>query len=258
MFDQLGGVIAELGVWPVLAACAIYFLGGFAKGAVGFALPLITVSLLPFVLPVEVALAVNAAILPAMNVYQSAQSGNYLEPPRRFWPMFVGIAAGVPVGAALISSVEPETMILFIGTFVTLFSAYLMINPRLRIPPRAEKPAAGIAGLLAGTIGAMATTHGPVFVTFLVGVGAERRLMMAALAQFFLISGILIAGSFFFVGILTGDRLLLALLCAVPAGIGQWLGNRLADLVPAQRFRRIVLGALFILGINMVIRTLMA
>lgn len=247
-----------LGGGQTLAILLVFFVAGIAKGGLGFGLPLVTISVLPLFAPIDYALAINSVVLPLTNIYQYGRSGLAGATLRRFWPVLAGLALGAPVGGVFVASAEPERLTLALGLFVAAFAVLTGFTPRLAIPDRFERPAGVATGVAAGAIGVLTTVNGPVFVTYLVGVGAERRLMVAALGLFFLLSGALFAGSFWLVGVLDGGRLMLAILCLAPAFLGMGVGRVLIERLPAERFRALVLAALFLLGVNMSVRALLA
>lgn len=256
MIASLASVLPEIGPGAILATLAIFFCGGLVKGGAGFGLPLITISVLPLVVPIEMALAINAIILPLTNVIQYVQAGQMGHTIVRFWPMLAGLTLGIPIGAMLVSAIDQRFLTLSLGVFIMVFVPMTAFNPRFFIPREKEKPIAGLTGILAGIIGALTTANGPVFVSYLVGARAERRLMLSALGLFFLFSGTLITGSFWFIGFLNLPRFILALLCFPVALIGMKAGNAVAERLSASVFRTAILVMLFGLGLNMVVKTL--
>ncbi|WP_224407180.1 sulfite exporter TauE/SafE family protein [Afifella sp. IM 167] len=244
-----------LGILEIAGLLLIYFLGGLVKGGSGFGLPLITISVLPLIVPIDVALAVNAVVMPIVNIFQYSASGMARETFRRFWPVVAGLVLGVPVGALFVHAIAPETLTISLGAFVMAFALLTALSPRIQVPPRFERQAGGVTGVLAGIVGALTTANGPVFVIYLVGVGVERRAMVATLGLFFLVAGILVAGSFWTIGILDARRVLIAAICIGPILAGMWVGNAIGERLPQAVFRRIVLLLLFLLGANMLVRT---
>jgi uncharacterized membrane protein YfcA len=243
--------------WLTLAlVLAIFFVGGVVKGALGFGLPLLTMSVLPLLVPVQLALAINAVVLPCANFSQFV--GARLAGPTfaRFWPVIVGVVTGVPLGVLFLKAMDERAVLLLLGSLVVGVSAMTFAAPRLRIPARLERRAGIGVGVAAGVVGALTTANGPVFVMYLVGLGIERRLFVSALGLLFVISGVLIAGSFATIGVLDLDRLLLALVCLAPALVGMWGGNRFGRRMSSERFRTVILGALVLLGANLVWRAL--
>jgi len=247
-----------LGLLEIAGLLFVYFIGGLVKGGSGFGLPLITISVLPLIVPIDVALAVNAVVLPFVNIFQFGSSGHAGATVKRFWPVVVGLFVGVPIGALFVHAIAPETLTIALGIFVMAFVVLTALSPRVEIPQRFEKPAGGLTGILAGILGALTTANGPAFVIYLVGVGAERRVMVAALGLFFLVSGVLIAGSFWAIGILDERRVLIAAICVWPILAGMWVGNGIGERLPQAAFRKAVLSLLFLLGANMLVRTALA
>lgn len=235
---------------------AVFFGGGMIKGALGFGLPLLTMSVLPLLIPVQMALAINAIVLPCANVSQFVAARLARPTLARFWPMIGGVVLGVPLGAAFLNAIDEHTVQLLLGGLVIGFSALTVWAPRLQIPPRLERRTGIGVGVAAGVVGALTTANGPVLVMYLVGLGIERRLFVSALGLLFVISGVLIAGSFAAIGILDQERLVLALLCLAPAMLGMWAGNRFGRQMSTERFRTVILGALSVLGANLVWRGL--
>ncbi|MEM6943618.1 MAG: TSUP family transporter, partial [Pseudomonadota bacterium] len=112
-------MIEALGIGPTAALLGLvaFFLGGLVKGGLGFGLPLVTISLLPLFLPLDLALAINALILPALNAWQARQSGRFGEVLRRFWPLALTLTLFLPLGAWFATGVDTRTLTLALGLF---------------------------------------------------------------------------------------------------------------------------------------------
>jgi uncharacterized membrane protein YfcA len=231
-----------------------FVLGGMVKGALGFGLPLTTMALLPFFVPIDAALAINVVIMFMANIAQFMQMGQMRETARRFSPALWGIVIGVPLGALMITSFSDAVLMLALGAVVVVFSGLSLGKVNLYIAPAHERAAGWTAGILGGVVGAMTTVGGPLFVMYLLGLQTERREFLSAISLFFILSGVLISGAFVLVGVFTAERLFLSAI-ALPAAIaGMWLGNRMVARVPAQKFRALVLAVLLCLGLNLVWR----
>ena len=252
-----GGLLpAAVGPASLVLALLVYGLAGLVKGALGFGLPLTAMALLPFVLPVEIALGVNAVMLFVANGVQLARTGRTVETVRRFWPLCAGVGLAAPLAATLLGGLDRATLSLLLGLAICLFAALTHFAPSAPVPPRAERPVGFGVGMVAGACAALTTVNGPVFVIYLLGLELDRRGMMAALGLALLATGAAVSGAFMTIGLLDPQRLVLALLCLVPALLGMSLGDRLAARLPAARFRALVLGAVFVLGANLALRSL--
>jgi uncharacterized membrane protein YfcA len=253
-------MIETLGLsWEQAAILAVaFFAGGFAKGGTGFAFPLLVIPIASPFAPLDLVLAIIAMLMPFVNILQFTNGGRMRESVVRFWPMLAGLAVGAPLGALLFPFIDQRFLALGVGLLIVAFVFWTLFRPNIRIPPRSEKSLGGVAGVAAGVLGTLTTTNGPVFVTYLVGVQADRKLMISALGLFFLVSGLLIVGSFITIGVLNGPRALIGLGCFAPCFLGMWAGNVLGGRIPQALFRQIVLGGLLLLGANMIVRSLLS
>lgn len=235
---------------------AIFAVGGFVKGALGFGLPLVTMAVLPIMIPVEFALALNAMILPITNLAQLIQLGRLGDTVYRFRHLNIGIVLGVPIGAFFVSIISDSMLMLFLGIFVMIFVLLTALQPQLHVPSRHERSIGALVGLGGGILGALTTANGPIFVMYLVGLRIERSLFVSALSLFFIISGTLVSIAFWMVGIITVDQMAVAALCLLPALGGVRFGNWFGERVPAARFRAMVLVVLAALAANLTYRGL--
>lgn len=236
------------------SVAAIFVLGGMVKGAMGFGLPLTTMALMPFVLPVDVALAINVLVLFLTNIAQFVQMGQMRETARRFAPVLWGIGIGVGLGSALVTSISDDALLLALGAVVVGFAALSMTGANLSVPATRERPAGWVTGVLGGGVGALTTVGGPLFVMYLVGLGVDRRMFLSAISLFFLLSAVLISGAFLWVGMFDVQRILLAAIALPAALAGMSIGDRIGARVPAHRFRGLVLAVLGVLGLNLLWR----
>ncbi|HEX2018167.1 MAG TPA: sulfite exporter TauE/SafE family protein [Aurantimonas sp.] len=242
-----------LGPGTLVLLAGIFFLGGIVKGALGFGLPLSTMSILPFLIPVEFALAVNALVLPFTNIAQFVQAGRMRETIHRFQPILAGVAVGVPIGAAVVSLVSDKVLLISLGTFVLLFVGLTVAKPALAIAAPAERGLGLGVGLAGGIVGALTAANGPLFVMYLIGLKVDRKLFVSALSLLFIVSGVLISGTFLIAGIIDGERLLVTALVIPASFVGMAAGNALAERIAAEKFRLLVLLVLAVLAVNLIL-----
>ncbi len=241
--------------WTQAAALAVgLFAGGFAKGGLGFAFPLVVIPIATQFVPLDFTLAVISVLMPFLNLVQFVNGRKMTETLVRFWPMLAGLAVGAPLGALFFSMIDRQVLVLTVGLLIILLVFWTAFRPNIRIPQRAERRFGAVAGIAAGMLGTLTTTNGPVFISYLLGLQLDRETMLSALGLFFFISGLLIAGSFVAIGVLTGPRALTAVACAAPCVLGMWAGNRAARHIAPELFRRLILAMLFLLGVNMTVR----
>ena len=235
---------------------AIFAFGGVVKGATGFGLPLVTISLTPLVAPVDLALALNTLILPIANSAQFVWSGHHVASVMICWPIMLGVAITAVATPFFIAGIEPAELSGLLGAFLLVFTALSVRIPDFRIAPRYRTPAAFGAGLAGGVVGAVLTAPGPVFLTYLVSLRLDRRQLMSATGLLMTTVGLIISASFAAAGILNGPRALASAGMAVPVFAGMWVGDRIGARMSVEAFRKLVLLMLFGLGLYHLSRSL--
>ena len=124
---------------PLLALCfGITLLAGTVKGMVGFAMPMVMISLMSSVIDPELALA--GLILPTVitNATQALRQGwrAALEAMLRF-RVFLGVGlVALVISSQLVRVLPQETLLLMIGLPVSVFSALQLMGWQLRLPER--------------------------------------------------------------------------------------------------------------------------
>jgi uncharacterized membrane protein YfcA len=111
-------------------------------------------------------------------------------------------------------------------------------------------------GLVAGLMGGVSTILGPPLIMYATSLRLDKEAFVAALGTFFLMGGIFFTLSFVERGVLDATTAPWSLACVPPALAGMWLGQRLGRRIEQQRFRRIVLIVLFVLGLNLLRRAI--
>jgi uncharacterized membrane protein YfcA len=238
------------------AVLAIYLFAGFVKGALGFGLPTVSVAVLPFLIPVETALALNALVITTTNLQQIGQSGAARQGFRAGWPMMLGMAIMVPVGALFTAGISDAALMTILGGLVLLFVVTSFLNPALRVPRGWERRVGFGMGLASGFVGALTSSPGAIFVMYVVALHLARPVYMATLGIIMTSFGMVVTASYVWVGVLRWEHVPTGVLAWVPAFLGMWLGNVAGRKLGIEAFRRIVLGMLGVLAVLMIRRAL--
>ena len=247
-----------LAIPPELLAVilAAYFVAGFVKGALGFGLPLVAVTILPFLVPVETALALNALVIMTTNLQQIGQSGASRAGFAAAWPMMLGMALMVPVGAHFTAGISTAALMTILGSFVLLFVVSSFLKPALRVPRGWEQRIGFGMGLVSGFVGALTSSPGPIFVMYVVSLHLARPVYMATLGFIMTLFGFVVTASYFWVGLVRWEHVPTGVLATVPAVLGMWLGNATGKRLGVEAFRRVVLILLGVLAVLMIRRAL--
>ena len=143
------GIFPDISTATLVAVVLVYLFAGMIKGAFGFGLPLASIALLPLFIPIDMALGVNAGLLPASNIFQFAQGRMMRETVVRFWPLLSGVTVGVAIGAPLAKGVDKQVLTVCLGVLVMAFTVMTRFRPEFHIPTRHERS----AGVVAGSVG---------------------------------------------------------------------------------------------------------
>ncbi len=234
----------------------IFLVAGTLKGVLGFGLPIITMSFLPFIIPVEQAIVLSAVVQPATNLFQLASAGGVGAAIRIAMPVLITLVPGVFLGAWYLTSLDGNSLLMMVGLTIIVFSMLNLLGFGVEIAEKNRFSAGLGLGAVAGVVGALTSLNGWAFIMYLVGTGVERTAFRSAIALLFLISGLLISSSFWVLGLLDLTLLTIgaATLCA--AFPGMWLGNILGTKLPAELFRKILLIALVGIGMMLIFQAI--
>ena len=124
------GAAAAVGAAGALAA------GGFAKGVVGFALPLIGLSLAGAFVPYQVAVALLIVPMLVSNLVQALRQG--IGPAwvtlRRFWRLNLVLVVVIALAAQLVVALPDRFLFGLLGVTVSVFGASQLAGWRPRFP----------------------------------------------------------------------------------------------------------------------------
>lgn len=252
-------LIPVLSLPLVLFACVVTLLGGFVKGAVGFAMPLIMISGMGILIDPQIVVA--GIILPIVfsNAWQIARSG--LGPARaavvEHWRYLLIVCVMILVAAQFLTSIPVNTMFVILGVPVVALCAVQLLGWTPVIPTRWRRAFEWGAGLTAGTLGGLAGTWGPPTVLYLLALETPRAKQMAVQGVIYGLGSVMLLLGHLQSGVLNAQTWQLSALLVVPAALGMWVGFRLGDRFDQQAFRKVTLLVLIIAGLNLVRRGLM-
>jgi uncharacterized membrane protein YfcA len=252
--------IAGFDLTLVLAASLVMGLGGFVKGAVGFALPMITVAGLGTFLTAQEAIAI--LILPTFftNLWQTLRQGRLaaLETLRKFWKL--NLVMGLTIGfvAQLVPKIPSQALFVILGVGVVIAAGLQLAGWRPVAPAegRARGALEVLTGLVAGVFGGLAAVWGPPVLFFLIALATPKTEMVRAQGMAFLIGSIILIGAHLESGILNDVTLPFSAAMCLPVLAGMWLGLVMQDRMDQARFRKVTLFVLCIAGLNLLRRGL--
>jgi uncharacterized membrane protein YfcA len=223
----------------------------FVFGLTGFGISLVSLSLLPFFVPL-------ATVVPLITLYGAAFALVMTIQLRRdvIFPqlvsLLIGTVLGTPVGVWVLEALPPSPLKRLIGL---ILMEIVVIEWYGAYPEKLSGRYWGLcAGSLAGLLGGAIGMPGPPVILYAAAQGWSPRMMKAMLQAFFLVNYSIIVVNHWWAGLLTREVVWLACLYVVPSAIGVAAGIHLFDRMHQVRFRRLMFALLFVLGLAMCVR----
>ncbi|MCH2163534.1 MAG: sulfite exporter TauE/SafE family protein [Marinovum sp.] len=244
-------------LWAMSMAIAL--LAGFIKGIVGFAMPLIMISLLGAFQPPDIALA--GLILPTLlsNVLQAGRDGALAAwaAIKQFRIFLITAGVCLILSAQLYTSLSIGVLFLSIAIPVVLFCLLQIAGWRTTL--HRQNPAVEIGvGAFSGFIGGLSAVWGPALVAYLTALNTEKRLQMRTQGAAFGLGSLLLLFAHGPSGVVRPETLTFSAILVIPAVIGTWLGSQIQDRINQETFRKATLWMLLIAGLNLLRRGILA
>jgi uncharacterized membrane protein YfcA len=253
-----GAFVGDYGTAALLGAALGMMAGGVVKGVVGFALPLVALSIMASFLPVQV--AIGLLIVPTLvaNVLQSTRDGigSAFESLKKYaW--LNGVMVVVLVGAAQLVVILPQAVLFVIlGIMVSGFGVVQLAGWRPGFPPRHKRLAETATGITAGFFGGISGSWGPPLVLYLLAAGVPRKEMVRVQSVTYLVGSFVLLAAHLRSGVLNAVTLPVSAWLVLPAVGGLMAGYGVQDRLDQETFRRATLVVLALAGMNLLRRGL--
>lgn len=251
----LGG----LPLWTFMMAFGVTLVAGLVKGAIGFALPLIMIAVLPSFMPAQTALA--ALILPVVvaNAHQSVRFGfrEAWVSAKGFWRIISLTLVGIAISAPFAVVLPQNIMFLLLGSAVLMFSLLQISGWKPDIPANRRNPIQFAVGLVGGLYGGVTGVWGPPVIVYLLAAKTPKREMVCIMSVIFTVGGVMLLIMHLRTGLLNAQTLPLSVAMLVPSTLGLFLGYLVQDKLDAEKFRRYALIMLSVSAVNLLRRGLL-
>ncbi len=235
---------------------AVFLLAGLVKGVVGLGLPPVALGLLTVFLGLKDAIVLIVFPSLATNLWQGLAGGALLAIGRRLWTLLAFACVGIWFGTGLLAQSDGRLLAGLLGLLLSIYAVTALASPQLRVPeawePWLSPPIGAISGFFTGLTGSF-TFPG---IAYVQALGFPRDRLIQAMGIVFLTSTITLGLGLADNGLLTRDLGIASLAAMIPAFLGLFAGLRLRRRIPEVYFRRILLGALLVLGVYIGINAL--
>ena len=238
---------------PVILACGIaLLLAGVVKGILSIGLPLVGMPLLTLVVDLPTAIAILMIPLVLSNLIQAIEGRGTLVMLKRFWPLIVCLIGGTFIGTALFAALDRQVLLLIVGVLAIVLSTFSILQPHVSVPHWLEPWAGPPVGFVAGVIGGMSTLIGPLLAVYVVGMKLPRDAFVKAISLLYLIGAVCLTLGGVAQGIAGARELIWSAIGMIPVYGGMLIGQRMCRYINPDQFRLLVLGVVWLTGVNLI------
>ena len=231
--------------------------GGFVKGLIGMGLPIAAIAIMLNFLDPRSTLAILVGPILVTNLWMALRSGNLRQPLRRFWPLICSFVVFLFIGAKLLVELDERILFGLLGACVTVFAASSLLRPHARpLKPVTERWMAPIVGVVSGLLGGISTIWGPPLVVYLVRLQLDKESWIRTIGLVWFLGSVPLTIAYWQNGILDADTAPLTAYACLPAMVGMLLGSIVRQHLPQETFRKVLLAALVVIGMNLIRRAL--
>jgi hypothetical protein len=167
-------------------------------------------------------------------------------------PYIIGSALGIPVGIAMVTTVDPKTIRFGIGVLLLAYSLYSLFRPALK-PPKASLSADLGVGVLNGLIGGLTGLGGVAVTVWCQLRGGKKDELRAIFQPVLFATFVMTTIAFAFAGTFTVETLKLYGFALPVLVAGIWSGFALYGKLDDAAFRKVILVLLLASGMALIV-----
>lgn len=238
----------------MIFAAFIVLLAAFVRSVSGFGYALLATPLLTFVFEAKSVVVMNVILGSITCVLVLFPMRRHID-FRRVAFISLGSILGVPLGAYLLSRLDPSIIKLAIAVLAIPFAVLLLLGHSYQF--KRDTLGCGVVGFMSGVLGASTSLSGPPVVLFLLNQGLVTERFVGTLAAYFLFIGMISIGAFSSLGMLTADLLTKVAILLPALLLGSYAGIRVLPRINATLFRRIVSSIVSVTALAIIVSVLM-
>ncbi|MFC1878654.1 sulfite exporter TauE/SafE family protein [Chloroflexota bacterium] len=228
----------------------VIFLAVFTQSFSGFGVALVAMALLPGLIGIQTATPLVALVAVTIEIFLLLRYRSSLN-LRAVAPIALASIFGIPLGIWLLGGVEERIVLTILGVVIAGYALYALF--RFRLPALHHPAWAWGAGLVAGILGGAYNTSGPPVILYGNCKDWPPAEFKSNLQGFFMVNSAFVSLSHALSGNLTPD-VWAGYLWALPAmAVGILIGTSLDKYLDPERFRRLVLWLLVLMGIRLIV-----
>lgn len=234
---------------PILVSFFL-FLGVFTQSAVGFGATLVSMPFLVLFLDLKIVVPLVAVISMLAKILLVIKYHEVLD-FKVIWRLLLTSLIFVPVGVKALNYIDTDIANLILGIVILGYALYSMM--KISLPKLSQHYWALVFGAFAGFLGGLLNASGPPVVIYANSKEWSPFEFKGNLQGFALINGLGIIITHFLSGNITQEVVSYFYISIPAALIGVWAGVYFDKYINPEKFRKIILWTLILLGIRLLI-----
>jgi len=229
------------------------FFGGFVKATLGLGFGVASTPVLSLVMNPRLAITILSIPSFVSSLWVAAQAARNWRALRPLGPLVAGLLPGVILGAWALKMLPIRWVQVVVGVLVVSYVLATVFNPELRLPAGLVKPVGFVVGVVTGVLVSLGNIAGPILAVYLRSIGYVKSDFVFGVGAILTISTGGQVASYVIAGLLGPTEILYGLLACIPLAAGMVLGFAFQARLSARAYNNVLLGALFLLGLNLVV-----
>ena len=229
---------------------AIIFLAVFVQSLSGFGSALVAMSLLPMVVSIKIATPLVSVVMVFLEMFLLFYYRHSFK-WEAVWRVIIASFIGIPIGLVFLKQYDERLILGILGIIVIIFGSYGLMN--IRLPKLSNSIWGYVFGFVAGLLGGAYNTSGPPVIIYGNCRAWETEAFKSNLQGFFIISSLVITIGHGLSNNLTGEVWDYFLLSIPAIIIGMIAGISMDKYINPEKFRKMVLILLIMIGVRLVI-----
>jgi len=221
-------------------------LGGFTKGVISWGFPLVSLPILTIALPPSSAIFLLFFPIIFANI-REIKIKNW-KSYKKLIPFSLGIFCGIIIGSIIFHTSNSDLISIAIGITIIICGLINFVGFKIN-EKYLLKPFFGLSyGLVSGIIGGMTTVLGPFMIIYLVSLNLSKNIFSEFVSLAVFSTLIPLYGMFFIYQDVVISDFFASGLALIPALLMQFLGLKIRNIIPQEKFRKITLTLLITVG----------
>ena len=232
---------------PYIICAICVFAGSVLQTVTGLGLAIIVMATLPFILPMETALAISSILSAGHSIALLLTTPKKFRARKIIVPVILYFVVSAVIVRLMLHQ-SPAFLIRILGAFMILLSLYFLFWQR-EMHFSASVKGGSVAGAVSGVMGSLFSINGPPLVVYYLATAESDEEYLANIRLTFLFTGLYTLGLRIWSGYMNSSVLVYGCISLAAMIAGIWSGNWLSKRVRGETLRKAVYGTMILSGI---------